>query len=957
LARRVRLFRGQRALKARARGGARAGRSRPGYGGVLLLVVMLVLVTVLAGCGVNEPREPGSASQEPQDIKASSEEDKSDVSEDGKDVIQPLPRQRVTFTVLLPAELPTGVQLQLAPLTFLEYGPGQEEPIAMERVGPRRWQLTLELVSGSLFRYRYGRSDLDPWEKREDGWERRGDGRHVVQRVLYVDPQLTEVTETIAGWPGQVTAALGNLTGRVVDSQTGAPIAEATVYAGGMGVETRYDGSFTLYRLPLGQHQVTVVVPDGSYHYATASAELQTGEEGSLDFSLQPAAEVPVTFLVEVPADTPPENRVTILGSVPQLEARYYRPEPVWSGFLDIPSGIAQPVLEKVDDTHWRLTTTLHQGMYVEYLYMSGGNEEWAPPSPEGPDIWAPNRRALLVPRTAKGPITFKDRVMAWHTPHMVKVTFEVRVPVNTPATDVVHLSLANPWLPMTRVEPGLWRLSYWFSPGEEIRYGYGRGGLYGAGINAWEVTPSGVREETARRLVIPDGDSIQQDTVARWATLPPAPAEVTTGDEARVDFWLTVPYTTPEGPVFINIDGQRHPMEQINDTSWRLSIRALTGQTMEYSFQLADGPPIEGRRVEVKFDGQQVYEAVVAWPGSSPPTVSVPSKAQESMRMLYLLDFWNAEFLPNLATTLDRARDMGANWLVVSPVWNYESLNPPVISSRNWLNSTEDDLRQLVEMGRERGINIALVLQLHMMPEGERFPPSPREGQWWQAWKREYQAMVLYYAEVAQRTGVGMMNVDLWAGRDQEDDEVYNEIISETIPLIRERYDGLLTSYSASKSLKDVLNLDFHGKLDVITLHYPSWAKWASGPGATLAELKGMWDDRMKLVEDIYRKYAVPITIMAATGPPVKGVTWQTEIRERPELDELDDLELDFQEQADMVESFFQWASEEEGVAGLSIWAFNLIDQPYRKRMPGPRGRPVEKVIEKWFGAYAAAR
>jgi hypothetical protein len=108
-----------------------------------------------------------------------------------------------------------------------------------------------------------------------------------------------------------------------------------------------------------------------------------------------------------------------------------------------------------------------------------------------------------------------------------------------------------------------------------------------------------------------------------------------------------------------------------------------------------------------------------------------------------------------------------------------------------------------------------------------------------------------------------------------------------------------------------------------------------------------------MKRVAEVYQKYEIPMAVMAATGPPVKGVTWQVEIRRRDEMDPLNDLELDFQEQADMVESFFQWASEEEGMAGIAIWGFNLIDQPYRKRMWGPRGRPLEKVIEKWFGAY----
>ena len=92
---------------------------------------------------------------------------------------------------------------------------------------------------------------------------------------------------------------------------------------------------------------------------------------------------------------------------------------------------------------------------------------------------------AYVVRAVVGGRVSIPSNEVVQHTtPQLVRVTWRVRVPANTPAGDTVHLpgSLPElgPWDPgkvaMTQVEPGIWETTLPVLEGTVVQYKYTRG-------------------------------------------------------------------------------------------------------------------------------------------------------------------------------------------------------------------------------------------------------------------------------------------------------------------------------------------------------------------------------------------------------------------------------------------------------------------------------------------------
>ena len=109
--------------------------------------------------------------------------------------------------------------------------------------------------------------------------------------------------------------------------------------------------------------------------------------------------------------------------------------------------------------------------------------------------------------------------------------TFNVTVPSSTPDSDIIYIAgTYNYWdpgpgqsgidgldhdLPLTSVGDNHWQITLSFPAGENIEYKYTRG--------SWPKVEKGTEgEEISNRLLtMPDGNHIQNDTVANWADIP----------------------------------------------------------------------------------------------------------------------------------------------------------------------------------------------------------------------------------------------------------------------------------------------------------------------------------------------------------------------------------------------------------------------------------------------------
>lgn len=399
----------------------------------------------------------------------------------------------LVFNLIPPVGTPENAPVALAVLddvTGFLYNPTL---VPMQRLSDGRWQARLTSPTGSLLRYRYlqqAPTDVD---------EADTYGDPVPYRVLYVEGSM-QVDDIAAAWVGSpYTGTMGRIQGRLIDSADGEPLAEILVSAAGLTTFTAGDGTFRLDGLPPGLHMLTAFAPDGSYRPVQQGAVIAPESSTPADLSMDPAPLVQVAFEVTLPEDTLPGAPIRMAGNI----------RPFGHLFGELPGGVvhaseAMPTLTTVDATHAILVTSLYAGTDLRYKYTLGDGLWNAERASDGAII----TRQLIVPEQE---VIVSDTVASWQGSASGALAFNVTVPDNTPAEDVVSIQF-NPFvwfepIPMWRLGTNEWffRLSSPLDFGGSLGYRFCRNQACGgaddvetAGANAvgLRVTPAAVDQD-----------------------------------------------------------------------------------------------------------------------------------------------------------------------------------------------------------------------------------------------------------------------------------------------------------------------------------------------------------------------------------------------------------------------------------------------------------------------------
>jgi hypothetical protein len=337
-------------------------------------------------------------------------------------------------------------------------------------------------------------------------------------------------TDTPFTWPS------GRISGQVTDANTGSPVPNLLLTAGGAQAFTSSDGSYLIEGLPPGTHNLVAFALDGTYRTYQQGATVVADSLTPATFAVTPAALVNVTFTVTVPASTPPEAPLRFAGNLVQLG----------NSFADLTGGESSvasrmPPLVRLPDGRYTITLTLPVGADIQYKYTLGGGY-W---SSEHTSDGGYRLRELIVPDEDT---TIEENVDSWQVGNLEPITFIVNVPASTPTTDSISIQF-NPgysWMetiPMWPIGDGLWEfvLASPLDGLDTISYRYCREGQCGSADdlqtmgNSTEIT-------TTTRVANPSlyGSTIS-DTVQSWAWISPIQS-------------ATVPDVSiqPRGPGFI---------------------------------------------------------------------------------------------------------------------------------------------------------------------------------------------------------------------------------------------------------------------------------------------------------------------------------------------------------------------------------------------------------------------
>ncbi len=355
----------------------------------------------------------------------------------------PMPRAEVKITVQLPEPLQPGEILALSVLDEVTGLGLNSVDYQMDMVDSITYSATFPIPDQAVIKYRYVRRGSS--RVTED----TNSDASIRYRMIYVNGN-TGIVDTISSWNDKPANTIsGTISGTVLNTETGAPLPEIMVTAGGVQTVTDSAGRFALTGLRGGTHNLVAYSLDGMYQTFQQGALVEGNKGTPVEIRMKPAQVVNIIFTVSVPQNTQRGVPLRMAGNLLQFG----------NTFADLRGGLStvadrMPVMTQLDNGQYSVSLFLPAGAHLAYKYTLGDgfwNSEF---NTAGQYVI----RNLIVPAQNT---TINDTVQSWQAGPNAPITFEVDVPQDTPISDAIYIQFNSfGWtepLPMWKVGTNRW--------------------------------------------------------------------------------------------------------------------------------------------------------------------------------------------------------------------------------------------------------------------------------------------------------------------------------------------------------------------------------------------------------------------------------------------------------------------------------------------------------------------
>ena len=416
----------------------------------------------------------------------------------------PVPSAEVVFTAHIPAPLAAGDILAISLLDEVTGLALNASSYPMEMVDPQTYRVSLPLPLNAVVKYRYRITGNIRAQ------ETTSDNITVRYRMFKVDG-TSSVEDAITSWTGQTyTGSIGHIQGLAVDSVSGTPIPNLLLSAGGVQTVSDASGHFYLEGILPGLHLLSAYSMDGTYQPFQQGAQVEAGLVTPVQIHVAPAALVNVTFTVSVPDSTVQGAPVRIAGNIQQLGNTFGDLKGGFSAIAD-----RMPTMNALGNGRYSLTMQVPVGTDLRYKYTLGDGFWNGEHKASGETVI----RRLVVPETD---ITLDDTVESWQAGPSSPIVFDVNVPANTPAGDVVYIQFSPyAWtepIPMWSMGNNRWTYKLYgpFDVINSMGYRYCRNAQCGSADDIATMGTANTGRQIAPSLAPQD----IRDTVTEWAWL-----------------------------------------------------------------------------------------------------------------------------------------------------------------------------------------------------------------------------------------------------------------------------------------------------------------------------------------------------------------------------------------------------------------------------------------------------
>jgi hypothetical protein len=466
----------------------------------------------------------------------------------------PLPVAQVTFHASLPSALPVNESLALRVLDEVTGLGFNYVDYPMQAHDPLNYTATLPVPANSVMKYKYIRVG-------GPGTPEYNAFNQPLRYRLFYSVGPSELTDVIAAWPDRpFIGAIGSIQGTAVNADNGAPIPSLLVTAGGIQSITDSAGRFNLQGLPVGTHNVVAYAMDGMYQTFQQGATVAQGLTTPVSVSAKPAALVPVTFTVHVPNNTQIGAPLRLAGNLIQLGNTF---SDMKGGMSVIPERM--PILARSAEGTYTYTVNLPVGADIRYKYTLGDGL-WNAEHKSNGEF---NVRQIIVPPTATA---IEEVVSSWQAGPSAPISFEVTIPANTPAGDVIYIQF-NPYgwtepIPMWFSHDNVWKFKLYGPLNlDTLYYRYCRNGQCGVADDSATAGLSATGRQVNTALMAQD----LRDTVTSWAWIGGAPSNLAgTNVIARTGAFMTgVEFQSYYEPDWLSFTGLAMQNVQALGSNW----------------------------------------------------------------------------------------------------------------------------------------------------------------------------------------------------------------------------------------------------------------------------------------------------------------------------------------------------------------------------------------------------
>ena len=601
---------------------------------------------------------------------------------------------------------------------------------------------------------------------------------------------------------------------------------------------------------------------------------------------------------------------------------------------------------------------------------------------------YQPFQQAAVVSENSTTPATFPMEARS-----IVDITFEVKTPnilldaEIDPDIKVIgniydlgntyadlnggFSTLASKALSLEKVSSDTYKTTLKLPTGLDLRYKYTIGDGY---VNS-ERNNTG--EYFTRQLIVPSQDAVIQDEIPSWDYI------------NKTRFIFIAPGETPASDLISiqfnqNLWSNPIPMKNIRDNEWAFNyyLPFLYSEPISYRYcingqceipRLFDSDSLNNQFSYTPSEGrQEVHDSLDTWSsfksGGDSPTVVMTNINYRTpfLAGVQISESFSPTWMPFLDSSIINVNNIGANIVVLSPTWEFQSSNPPILKLNPYNSMFYHDVQTFKYLIKNNSLEIALFPKAtYNISFQDWWNESEliRNGDWWQIYFNRYENFIIHNAVIANQIKASaivienpiptsVIETDIVENVSLTTHEL-NTFYSELFSKIRNNFSGAIILAIPSDNLANNQLLNIVTMADQIYIEFSTPFDYDNHDCSNVSIGEILESD----IKPIMEKYHKPITISASFPSVSGGACICSSIDNRrcefsesySPTDSIDNHPADVLEQANFYNDLFLSVNESEWINGVVSNGYyppiSLLD-----KSTSVHGKPAADVIWFWF-------